>query len=227
MENKETKPLVAAFFDVDGTIINSNVVYHYLYLATKDRIWINRWIKYIWIAFQVPLYLILDSIDRSLFNKVFYRNYRDMSVAKSFDLSQDYFNKKLCDHIFPSAIDYIIKHQKQGNIVVLVTGSLNFIIKPLADFLKVYNVISTHLKIEGEHYTGEIIGIPLAGEEKLTQISNFAKDLNIDLSKSYAYGDSIADLFMLNGVGNPVVINPEKNLQKIAIKKDWNIEYWN
>ena len=226
MANQQKQLLAAAFFDVDGTLVNANVVNHYLYLATKDTVGIYRWMTFMWIAFQVPFYLLIDRLSRSLFNRVFYRNYRGMSVAKSLELSQQYFERKLRDRIFPSARDCLIEHQEQGDLVILVTGSLDFITAPLAEFLGVNTAIATHLKTEKGKYTGEIAGVPLAGKEKLQEISNFAEDFGIDLSIIYAYGDSMADLSMLNAVGYPVVVNPNKNLKKIAQEKGWIIQKW-
>jgi len=219
-------PITAAFFDVDGTCIKSNALEHYLYLSTTDASLINKWKLILRIVIQMPYYILLDRINRSEFNKVFYRNYSYMAVEKLRDLSEKYISQKLVHRLFPEAKDCIEQHKKTGDLVVLVSGSVDFVIAPLAKFLGADNVLCVSLKSNNGYYTGEIIGDSITDEGKAIAIKHIAENLGIDLSQSYAYGDSISDLPMLKCVGNPVAVNPDHNLNKIAIQKGFSIKYW-
>jgi HAD superfamily hydrolase (TIGR01490 family) len=218
--------ITAAFFDVDGTLIKGNAIDHYLYLSTKNISLIDRWKLYLRVVIQIPYYMLLDRISRTKFNEVFYRNYCDKSVAHLQDLSQKYFAEKLCDRLFPAAKDCIIQHKKNGKCIVLVSGSLDVIISPLAKFLCADVILTVSLKINNGCYTGEIIGDSITDEGKARAIQNLAEQLDIDLSKSYAYGDSISDLPMLKSVGHPVAVNPDRTLNKIAKQNGFSIKYW-
>ena len=217
----------AAFFDVDGTLFKANAIEHYINLTTPYISPFLRWLLITNIIIKIPYYFILDCISRQQFNQAFYRNYRHLSVIQLQRRSQVYSKTKLINSIFLAAKDCIAKHKKQGHLVILVTGSLDFIVGPLGKFLNADAVIATKLQIKDGFYTGEIIGKSPIGEEKAQTIRNLSIKLAIDLNNSYAYGDSTSDLPMLNTVGNPVAINPDRTLKQIAKQKIWSIKYWN
>ena len=226
MNEQPLKTSTAAFFDVDGTLLKANVVRHYLNLAQRDKLAIARLMTIAKILLQVPYYLLLDRFSRSHFNRVFYRNYRQMSASDCQRWSQQYFEETLRDRLFLAAKYCIYDHQQRGDRIVLVTGSPNFIISPLAAFFRVDGAIATNLEMANGYYTGKIVGLPLAGEEKARSVRSISQQLGIDLSQSHAYGDSIADLPMLYTVGYPVAVNPSRALSKIAKKKGWLIQRW-
>ena len=218
---------IAAFFDVDGTLFKANAVNHYLDLTTQNISQLGyRW-EIFKIAVKAPYYLFLDRISRQQFNKVFYLNYRNWSVKQLQDRSQVYFKEKLITRLFPAAINCINQHKKQGNLLILVTGSLDFIVDPLAEFLKADAIVATSLHTQDGLCTGEIAGTSPIGEEKAKSIRNLSIKLGIDLSNSYAYGDSFSDLSMLYAVGNPVAVNPDLTLRRIANQESWTISCWN
>ena len=221
-----SKGKTAAFFDVDGTIVNATIVHYYvqfrLFLlpAILRPFWLIGFIP------KVVYYLFLDKISRTKFNQVFYRNYRGMPAEKIKHLAEETFYTSLRPKIFPSAINRICEHKKRNDRLVLMTGSLEFIIQPLADYLKVDDILAVSLSEKNGKFTGELTTQPLGGEDKVRAIKAFAEQNNIDLTSSYAYGDSPADLPMLRCVGNPVVINPGKVLRRVATELKWEIQEW-
>ncbi len=217
----------AAFFDFDGTLTKKNAIEHYLHLISQNLSLINRCFLVVKIFLFIPYYFIIYRINRELFNQVFYRNYRQYSCKEMNDRSQKYFQSKLQHNIFADAKHCIAEHKQQGHLLILVTGSLDFIAKPLADFMGFDAVLATGLKTKQEYYTGEIKGVSLQGEEKATAIKKIAQELDIDLSQSFAYGDSLSDLAMLETVGNSIVVNPSQKLRKIAQQRGWRINTWN
>ena len=215
-----------AFFDVDGTLLKSTIVHYYIYLRSARM---PSLLKSFWLIGFLPktiYYLILDSISRSRFNEVFYRNYRGMEVAEVKALSTEMFETSLRPKIFSEAVSQIQEHKEQGTTVVLVTGSLDFIVRPIADYLGADAVLAPQLREENGRFTGELTTVPLIGEEKAKAVRSYANQNEISLKASYAYGDGSSDLPLLECVGNPVAVNPSKTLRQKALASGWEIHEW-
>lgn len=215
-----------AFFDVDGTLLKSTIVHYYIWMRTAH---IPRFLKYLWLIAFLPkavYYLILDKISRPRFNQVFYRNYRGMNANEIKTLAVEMFEQYLRPKIFSEAVSEIQEHKKQGSAVVLVTGSLDFIVQPIADYLAVDSVLAPQLQEKRGQFTGELTTVPLIGIEKANTIEAYTAEHGIALEDSYAYGDSQSDLPMLMCVGNPVVVNPGKALREKAVTSGWEIHEW-
>jgi HAD superfamily hydrolase (TIGR01490 family) len=114
-------------------------------------------------------------------------------------------------------------HRSEGRRVYIVSSSPEEIVRPLARHFGVSGVIATRAEIgEDQRYTGEL-QFYAYGEEKAGAIVALAKRDGIDLSGSFAYTDSITDLPMLEAVGNPIAVNPDKDLRRIAEERSWQI----
>ncbi len=215
-----------AFFDVDGTLLKSTIVHYYIWVRTAKA---PRLLKLVWLIGFLPKivsYLILDRISRTRFNEVFYQNYRGMEAAEIKTLSVEMFETYLRPKIFSEAVSEIQEHKQQGMTIVLVTGSIDFIVQPIADYLDVDAVLAPRLREENGKFTGELTTAPLIGECKADAIQVYAKQHEISLKESYAYGDSHSDLPMLECVGNPVVVNPGKALRQKALDSGWELHEW-
>ncbi len=216
----------AAIFDVDGTITATTIVDYYAYFRRRrmgplaGRLW--------YAAFLVKClyYLVLDKIDRSRLNIVFYRSYAGLSTVDIRALVQDCHRDVIHPRRFVQASDCIAKHREAGRRIVFVTGSIDFIITPLAEDLSVDDVMAPSLVESNGMFTGDLNGPPIGMEEKARRIHAFAEAQGIDLSQSYAYGDSIADLPMLETVGFPRAVNPDKALAARASKRGWPVLHW-
>lgn len=220
-------PQAAAFFDVDGTLVNSTIVHYYVRFRLQL---LHPLIRPFWLVgflLKIPYYVLLDRVSRTKFNQVFYRNYRGMEVERLKNLALDLFDALLGSKIFPAAADQIREHKAKGDLVVLVTGSLDFIMTPLADYLGADHILSMSLHEQNGKFTGELMSSPLGEEEKARVVKAFAYEHGIELAASFAYGDSRADLPMLRCVGTPVVVNPGKALRQIASESGWQICEWN
>ena len=222
----QATPKTVAFFDVDGTLLKSTIVHYYIWMRFKETPFL---LKHLWLIGFLPkivYYLVLDRVSRPRFNQVFYRNYRGMSATEIKRLSTDMFETYLRPNIFPAAISQIQEHKEQGTPVVFVTGSLDFIVQPIADYLAIDSVLAPQLHEQNGQFTGELTTVPLIAEEKAKAVQAYAEQHGISLEESYAYGDSQSDLPMLECVGNPVVVNPGKKLREKALASGWEMHEW-
>ena len=219
-------PKTVAFFDVDGTLLKSTIVHCYIWMRSLQM---PFFLKRLWLLGFLPkvvYYLILDSISRTRFNAVFYRNYRGLKVAEMRALAMEMFEAYMRPKIFAEAVSQIQEHKAQGAAVVLVTGSLDFVVQPIADYLAVDAVLAPQLREQDGQFTGELTTAPLIGEAKAEAMRDYAEQHEVSLEESYAYGDSQSDLPMLTCVGNPIVVNPGKALRQKALKSGWEMHEW-
>lgn len=126
--------------------------------------------------------------------------------------------------IYREALELIEEHQASGRRVVIVSSAPQEIVRPLAEFLGVDDSIASRANVDSNgRYTGEL-DFYAYGPFKADAISEMAKEHDIDLSESYAYSDSQTDIPMMEVVGHPVAVNPDKELLRAARAKKWPIQ---
>lgn len=216
----------AAFFDVDGTLVDSTIVHYYMYFRKRLM---GRWTAPAWQTayyLRCIYYLILDRANRSRMNVVFYRDYAGMDADVVRALAEDCYRDLIVPKLFPDGAACVAQHQQAGRRVVFVTGSLDFIMTPLARALGVDDVIAAEMIERDGLLTGNLSGPPIGETVKADRIRAFATEHGIDLAGSYAYGDSMADVPMLECVGNPHVVNPGGALASRARIGKWPVHQW-
>jgi HAD superfamily hydrolase (TIGR01490 family) len=125
--------------------------------------------------------------------------------------------------IFDEALDLIREHQAAGRRVFIVSASPEEIVAPLAQYLAVDQAIATRARIDDHgRYTGEV-EFYAYGPAKAVAMREVAAAQGIDLAASYAYSDSATDVPMLEVVGHPVVVNPDKELARVARERGWEV----
>ncbi len=216
----------AAFFDVDGTIVHTTIVHYYAYFRLQNRSPLSAAAWKAAFLCRCIGYLLLDKIDRSKFNVYFYRNYRGMPADQVRARAGDCFTGVMRPRLYADAAERVRRHAADGVTVVLVTGSIDFLIAPLAQRLGVEHVIAPGLVERDGRFTGDLDGPPIGNGEKAARVRAFAAAHDIDLAASFAYGDSIADLPMLECVGRPVAVNPDRLLRAVAMQRGWPVERW-
>jgi HAD superfamily hydrolase (TIGR01490 family) len=124
--------------------------------------------------------------------------------------------------VYQEALDLIAYHRAEGLRIYIVSSSPEEVVRPLAAHFGVDGVIATRAEIVDGKYTGALEFYSY-GETKAEAIRRLAEREGLDLSASYAYSDSITDLPMLEAVGNPVAVNPDKELRKVAEEREWDV----
>ncbi|HXG11706.1 MAG TPA: HAD family hydrolase [Gemmataceae bacterium] len=218
--------MIAAFFDVDGTLTRTTILDPLLWY---QRAHLSRPRFMLWAAcllLQVPYYLLIDRRSRARFNAVFYRRYAGLSATALPAWHRQAFAQTLQRTIFPAALACLRDHQKQGHRVVLVTGALDFVMRPLAEFVQADDLVALQLREHAGAFTGELLGPPIAEEHKAALIREYAQRHGIDLGQSFAYGNSVGDVPMLECVGHPVAVNPDRRLRRLAAQRGWRVVAW-
>ena len=218
--------LAGAFFDVDGTLASSNLVSVYL---DFQRWRLSAWGWWRWLIpflLKLPFYAALDTVSRGRFNERFSHNYStipqgELEMWASMAV-EGFWRRRL----FPQAVERLRHHQEQGHWVVLVGGGLEIVLKPLAAWLKVDELVATQAEVEEGCLTGCLARGPMTGESKATAVYRLASAHSIDLAQSYAYSDSYDDRALLGCVGNPVVVNPTWRLRRLAQRRGWPVHRW-
>ena len=128
--------------------------------------------------------------------------------------------------IYAEALDLIEFHRAQGNRVYLVSASPEEIVEPLAEHLGVDGSIATRAVVDDQgRYTGEM-EFYAYGPFKAEAMRALAETEGLDLAESWAYSDSYTDLPMLEAVGHPVAVNPDRVLAKVAREREWEVMQW-
>jgi len=215
-----------AFFDVDGTLVASNVVRYAVEIRTigmppsQRRLWKAGFLP------RIPYYLALDRVNRGIFQRAFYRIYRPVSPDELQRRAQELFEHHIRPRLLPAAVARVAEHRDRGDRVVLVSGSLVEIVKLVADHVGADDIIAARLTIADGVYTGAIEGQPIAGQTKADAVTEYAAENQISLSRSFAYADSLDDLPMLQTVGRPAVVNPGRRLLQSARAHRWGVYVW-
>ena len=214
--------MIGAFFDVDNTIIPGDSIEKRFikHLWRMDKIGFSdlmRTIGFFITEWRRPFPFLLKS------NKAYLsgRSIDDMQTT-----AITIFTRDVLPNLSSRAIDTIKLHRDRGEIIVLLTGGLDFLVKPLAGYLKVDACLSSRPEVKDGYLTGRLIPPYPYKNGKRLLLEGFASERGIDLKRSYAYGDSIADLDMFRGVGNPVVINPGPRMTYIARRSGWRVSTW-
>lgn len=213
----------AAFYDLDGTLANSNIVYAYVYFALVLPKIRERLFRLGRLALLSPSYAIAEQIGRKFFNRYFYNNYKGISYQMLKLMGRRIANKALLPHIFNDARQRIEKGASMGLLQVIVSGSLDLLIEPLSKELGIDHYIANRLEYAGDRATGRLCEPILSDKAKAEAVCAFAEKHEIDLGASYAFGDSIADLPMLESVAFPCAVNPQRKLKKIALERNWPV----
>jgi len=213
----------AAFFDLDKTIISrssSLALSRPLYRAGMvSRGQLLRG------AYGQLVYLLIGADEQRM------ERLKEgmLQLTKGWDrtqverLVQDVLLDVIDPYVYEEALDLIAMHRAEGRQIYIVSSSPEEVVRPLARHFGVSGVIATRAQIGPDgRYTGEL-AFYAYGERKADAIRQMARRSHLDLTGSYAYSDSVTDLPMLEAVGHPVAVNPDKELRRAAEERGWEI----
>ena len=216
---------VLAAFDLDGTVMATNVVETYLWARLPELSPVRRALEVARVAAQLPVYLGAERRDRGVFLRSIYRRYAGADLAAL----EAYVDEKLAplilDRMSPDAIRRIREHRDAGHTTILMTGVIRPLTRPFEGLFD--TIVAAELATDPNgRCTGYLSGPPMVGESRSAWLTHYAALHDIDLSRSYGYADSHVDLPMLTAIGNPVAVSPDIGLMRAAKAKGWSIVEW-
>jgi len=216
-------PTPLAFYDFDGTLVSGNVVRRYAFFARRHPSKLKAVLKCSKLVASVPLLVGLDLYSRRFFNEYFYREYRGMRREWLLELGDRLFREEIQPSIYPGSKKLVEANRSQGFRPVLVTGELDFALAGVARYFGFDAVISNALVYESGVATGEVVAPLVAEEEKVKAIQRLCRQCDVEPAQCKAYSDSFSDAPMLESVGNPVAVNPDRRLRRVAQERGWPI----
>jgi len=220
----EEKRLAAAvFYDLEGTLVSTNLVHTLGYYARNQPGLFRSLKKSAATILSLPLFAVTDQYSRKVFNDLFFTRYKGESEDRLRFFADDLFEQVLKPAVFPGTFELIEKARSLGMRQVVVTGALDLSVKPLMEYLGIEDYAANKLEFVNGIATGRLLPPVLAAATKASWIRIFAEREGISLSDSFAYSDSMSDLPMLSIVGHPAAVNPDMRLRQTALHHDWPI----
>ncbi len=217
-------PAVAAsYFDVDGTLIRTNLVHPTLYYLMHQRTPMRSLQKLARAAFKAPQMVWAEMQDRRMFNELLFSSYEGISHDRLHCLADDAFDTIMKRALYPAARDLVSRCRDEGHDVVLISGALDFLMTRLATHLGATHVIANRLEIKDGYATGRLLRPVVAGPEKARLIREHARANDHNLDDCFAYSDSYSDVPMLSVVGHPAAVNPDSKLERLARTYGWPV----
>ncbi|MEZ5305721.1 MAG: HAD-IB family hydrolase [Pyrinomonadaceae bacterium] len=213
----------ASFYDLEGTLVNTNLVHTLSFYARRQQGIFSTIRKSASMVAKLPMFGITDLYSRNVFNEYFFQSYKGESEDRLRYFADELFEDVLKPAVFEGTKDLIAKSKKLGHMQVVVTGALDFSVAPLCSYLGIDVFVANKLEFVNGYATGRLLPPVMASATKATWIRTFAEENEINLSDSYAYSDSISDLPMLSIVGHPVAVCPDFRLKQTALQHDWAV----
>ena len=213
---------VGAFFDVDNTLVPgpSIEVLFFRYLWKVGLIGFHQFSQSLWYVAQRIPPLSLSPLRR---HKVYLiGQYPDVIEP----LAEEFVQSTICPRLSLRGESVLSRHQRAGHQIALISGSPEFLIKPLAAVLGVSVVRAARLQVTEDGYTGRVFAPLPYGPAKRRFVEELAAHYRLDLKRSYAYGDSPGDVQALEAVGHPFVVNPIRGMSRLARQHGWPITQW-
>jgi HAD superfamily phosphoserine phosphatase-like hydrolase len=214
-----------AAFDLENTLIASNVVESYSWLATRrlDR---GERLRYaLRTIAEAPGLLKLDRIDRGDFLRYFYRRYEDAPVEQIETDARELLSQLVLTKSFPAGLRRVRDHRQLRHRTILITGALDFAVEGLRPLFD--EIIAAEMTVRADGtYSGEMLQVPPTGETRAQLLHDYCESEGLRIDEAVAYADSTSDLPLLEAVGFPVAVNPETRLAAIARKRGWLVEHW-
>jgi HAD superfamily hydrolase (TIGR01490 family) len=221
-ENNSVKSYIV-FFDLDQTITKSisgkaltRAAYRKGLMSDPDLL--NAIIQSVMFRLKLkdPLKIIDDMVSWV----------KGIPEKTLIELCSDVTYNDLIPSVYPRAKSEIAIHKAKNAKVVLLSSALTTVCQIIAQHLDLDDILCSDLEVINGYMTGHPVGHLCFGIEKEVRLTEYCKQNNFQPSETWYYGDSISDLPVLSIVGNPVCVNPDKKLKRVATRNNWKIVNW-
>ncbi|MCX6031678.1 MAG: HAD-IB family hydrolase [Chloroflexi bacterium] len=211
---------VGAFFDMDYTVLRGSSGMLYLrYLLQTRRL---TWPHWAGIVSQIGLYAVGISDFPHVMGRLMAQVNR-YGETEAWQISAEWFEAMLRHYITDRARERIAWHRQQDHRPVLISAATPYAVKPVAEALGLGDAyLATTLEVTGGRFTGRLDEV-CYGSGKVVMAREYAAAHGLNLDRSYFYSDSHEDLPLLEAVGHPVAVNPNRRLARVAAERSWPV----
>ena len=213
----------AAFFDLDKTIVARSALLAFGRPLYREGLLSRRMI--VRGAYAQVVFMLLGAGEQRMekMRSAMLALTRGWSREHVAEIVRETLGDVVAPIVYAEAINLMRQHQEEGRLVVIVSSSPDEVVQPMAAHLGVDVAISSRAEVDDAGaYTGRL-AFYAYGPGKVAAMHALAAERDIDLRVSYAYSDSVTDLPMLEAVGHPVAVNPDRDLARIARERDWEV----
>jgi HAD superfamily hydrolase (TIGR01490 family) len=208
-----------AFFDVDHTLTRRSSGSRYVLLAMRRGL-LPRRLLFAIAWYSLTYRLGIMRIRAGGDGLPYLRGLRRQTLES---VARESFERWLKSDIFPGAVALVRRLHAEGRRVMLATSSIDFIVAPLAEHLGVDRVLATTLEFQDGVCTGRLVGQPMFRGDKKDAVLAWLRENDMDPRSCSFYSDSAYDLPLLEAVGHPVAVNPDRRLRRIARDRGWEL----
>ena len=211
---------VAAFFDIDGTLIARNSAS--LYMRHLRRTGQARRRDLARTLYYVGRYKLgLLDIERAVAVSLGWIRGRDEAAVRAD--CEAWYAGTIRSYLYPAMAATVEAHRRAGHVPVILTSATRYLAEPLAADLGIEHLLVTQLLVADGRFTGEAVRPVCYGDGKSFWAERLAGTLGLDLARSYFYTDSITDLPVLERIGEPRIVNPDPRLGRVAARRGWPV----
>lgn len=218
-----TAPRRAALFDMDRTLVRVDTATLYVrYQRDVGEAGLADVLRVAWWMLQYSL----GVIDAPRVAERALRGFRGKEEEWLRSTCEGWFTDYVLPHVTDAGRAAVQRHLVAGDCVAIVTGATPYASLPLARELDIPHVIATELEVDQGRFTGRVRAPMSYGPGKVELTERLARSEGFDLGAATFYSDSITDLPLLERVAEPVVVNPDRRLRRVATERRWRIERW-
>lgn len=209
-----------AFYDLDHTILDGNSATHLVQEARHRGVMSNKQFRHaIWLSI---LYKLRIGEPSGMINRML-SWLQGLNEEFIMQLSKEIFEQVIKNTIRSEILETIREHRANNAAVVLLSSATTPICEPVSQFLQMDDIICTQLESKNGILTGRTIGKLVYGPEKKVRMLDYCRDKGLAPNDAWYYGDSFTDRHVMEAVGNPVAVYPDKRLMRHAKRKSWAV----
>jgi HAD superfamily hydrolase (TIGR01490 family) len=214
----------AALFDMDRTLVRKETASLYVrYQRDRGEASLRDAVQVFWWMLQYTAGVI-DATGVAARASL---RFSGMPEAELVERCARWFPRYVEEHVCALGREAVRRHKERGDLVAIATGASPYAARPLAERLGIEHVVSSELEVGADGcFTGNLIQPLCYGQGKVERTRRLANALDFELREATFYSDSFTDLPLLEAVGEPVAVNPDPRLRRVARRRGWRIERW-
>lgn len=214
---------IAAFFDLDQTLLRVNSGSRWMaFLRQRGEVGPAAMLRSAyWLAKYKLSILDMETLATRLVSDLAGDPEPEMRTKATL-----FWESEVRPALSDAGVAVLNHHREQTHLLALLTSTTQYVAEPVAEHLDVSHILCTRLHVEGGQFLGTCERPTCFGHGKVHHAERWAREHDIDLSRSYFYTDSYSDLPMLQRVGEPRIVNPDRRLRSYAQRRGWPILNW-